>query len=101
MRNEISSVSSVGVATGRVTRARTATLKENVGVVRGKGNVLQDQRRPPRPPLKKVTSSVKTSVTEPSGKRKAVLQDVTNVCCRSSSCASADTIRVRNPISLL
>lgn len=92
MKNE---VSSVGVAFGRVTRSKAAALKENVGMVRGKGNVLQDKRRSLRPPLSKaLLSSGKTVATEPIGKRKAVLKDVTNVLCRNSSCASSDTTRV-------
>uniref|UniRef100_A0A7N1A3K4 Cyclin-like domain-containing protein n=1 Tax=Kalanchoe fedtschenkoi TaxID=63787 RepID=A0A7N1A3K4_KALFE len=95
MKKETSSVASVGVpaATGRMTRARAATLKENAGQLKGKATVLQDLRRPPRPPLSKATSNGKNLATAPLGKRKAALQDVTNVCCRSSSCASADTVR--------
>uniref|UniRef100_A0A7N0TT11 B-like cyclin n=1 Tax=Kalanchoe fedtschenkoi TaxID=63787 RepID=A0A7N0TT11_KALFE len=95
MKKETSIIASAGVpvATGRITRAKAAALKENVGALKGKVNVLKDPRRPPRPPLSKATSSGKYSATATLGKRKAVLQDVSNVCCRSSSYASADTIR--------
>ncbi|KAL9680441.1 hypothetical protein QQ045_018320 [Rhodiola kirilowii] len=96
MKKEISSVTNVEVATGRITRARAATLKENVGVDKGKAAVQQNQRRPPRPPLSKVPSSGKNLVTSGLGKRKSVLQDITNVCSRSSSCATADTNRLQN-----
>ncbi|THG22778.1 hypothetical protein TEA_024703 [Camellia sinensis var. sinensis] len=101
MKKENIVMANVGEPTTRITRARAAACRATGGIPQSEAPKQQDQKRVLRINSKRAAlDEVKNSAPVPAGvqhKRRAVLKDVTNVCCDSyKNCLIAAKISKKN-----
>ncbi|KAI7986007.1 Cyclin-A2-4 [Camellia lanceoleosa] len=101
MKKENIVVANVGEPTTRITRARAAACRATGGIPQSEAPKQQDQKRVLRINSKRAAlDEVKNSAPVTAGvqhKRRAVLNDVTNVCCDSyKNCLIAAKISKKN-----
>nr|QYW07114.1 cyclin A2-2 [Dimocarpus longan] len=99
MKSQSSITANVGDLNGRITRARAAALRSSGYVAPSKATTAQNNNRRANPKRAALDEN-NTNVPDNQGlqhKRRAVLQDVTNVCCESSykNCFNATKIQAK------
>ncbi|KAK9282256.1 hypothetical protein L1049_005170 [Liquidambar formosana] len=102
MKKENLVIANVQEPTARVTRARAAAFRASSGMTTSKASMQQDQKRTLRTNSKRAALDEKNSNAPDAAclqrKRRAVLQNVTNVFCENSytNCINATKIRFKN-----
>ncbi|KAK2651406.1 hypothetical protein Ddye_011262 [Dipteronia dyeriana] len=103
MKRQSSITANVGDLNGRITRARAAALRSSGDMAPSKATTEQNKKRVLRGNPKTAALDENTTTNVPDNqvlqrKRRAVLQDVTNVLCENSymNCFSATKIQAKN-----
>ncbi|KAK1579002.1 hypothetical protein Q3G72_034853 [Acer saccharum] len=103
MKSQSSITANVGDLNGRITRARAAALRSSGDMAPSKATTEQNKKRVLRGNPKRAALDENTTTNVPDNqvlqrKRRAVLQDVTNVVCENSymNCFNATKIQAKN-----
>ncbi|TXG69162.1 hypothetical protein EZV62_004097 [Acer yangbiense] len=103
MKSQNSITANVGDLNGRITRARAAALRSSGDIAPSKATTEQNKKRVLRGNPKRAALDENTTTNVPDNqvlqrKRRAVLQDVTNVVCENSymNCFNATKIQAKN-----